>query len=103
MPELSSSYSLHSLQYLDVFCCPPILVVGTVLEEGESSKGGVLAETENGENGEVGVEGYSEFVLSTMGVTSILGLPFGGDEKRLMDLFSVIEEGWFLEDGVFDS
>jgi hypothetical protein len=33
-----------------------------------------------------------------MGATPILELSFGGDEKRLMDLFSAIEEGRYLED-----
>jgi hypothetical protein len=59
-------------------------VAGTVLKEGESSKGGALAEIENGE---VGVEGYSEFVLSVMGATTILGFSFGGDKKRLISFF----------------
>ena len=46
----------------------------------------------------MGVEGYSEFVLSVIGAIPILGLSFGGDEKRLMDLFFAIEEGQCLED-----
>ena len=75
-------------------------MAGTILEECESSKGGVLAGTWNGENGGVGVEGYFKFVLSAMGAAPILGLSFGGDEKRLLDLFFVIEEAWYLEDGV---
>jgi hypothetical protein len=64
-----------------------LLVGGTVLEEGESLKGSILAGTWNGENGEVGVEGYFKFVLSEMGAAPILGLSFGVDEKRLLDLF----------------
>jgi hypothetical protein len=63
----------------------------------------VLVETRNGENGEVGDEGYSEFVLSAMRATPTIGMSFGGDEKRLVDLFSTIKEGWYLEDGVFAS
>jgi hypothetical protein len=59
------------------------------------------AGTRDGENGEVRVEGFSVFVLSAMRAIPIMGLPFGGDEKRLVDLFFVIEEGRFLEDGVF--
>ena len=62
-----------------------------------------LAETRNGENGEVGDEGYFEFLLSAMGATPTIGISFGGDEKRLMDLFSPIEEGRYLEDGVSTS
>jgi hypothetical protein len=60
----------------------------------------VLVETRNGENGEVGDEGYSEFVLSAMRATPTIGMSFGGDEKRLVDPFSTIKEGWYLEDGV---
>jgi hypothetical protein len=60
--------------------------------------GGVWAGTGNGE---VGVECYSDFVLSAMGAAPIMGLSFGGDQKRLMlFFFFVTEEGWFLEDGV---
>jgi hypothetical protein len=49
--------------------------------------GGVLAWIANGENVEVGVEGYSKFELSAMGVVPIMGLSFGGDDKKLTDLF----------------
>jgi hypothetical protein len=66
-------------------------VAGFVLEEGESSRGGggggVWAGTGNGENGEVGVECYSDFVLSAMGAAPIMGLSFGGNQKRLMHFF----------------
>ena len=55
--------------------------------------------TGEGENGEVGDDGYSKFVLSTMGAAPSLGMSFGGDKKRLMALFSVIEEGRYLEYG----
>jgi hypothetical protein len=46
--------------------------------------GGVWAGTGNGE---VGVECYSDFVLSAMGAAPIMGLSFGGDQKRLMLFF----------------
>ena len=46
------------------------------------------------------VEGYSEGVLNVMELTPNLGLTFGGNEKRLSDLFSVIEEEQFCEEEV---
>ena len=33
------------------------------------------------------VECYSDFVLSVMGAAPIMGLSFGGDEKRHTDFF----------------
>ena len=48
----------------------------------------------------VWVEGYSEGVLNAMELTPNLGLTFGGDEKRLSNLFSVIEEDQFREEEV---
>jgi hypothetical protein len=50
-----------------------------------------------------GVEGYSEVMLNAMEVTPTLGLSFGGEEKRLNDIFLVIEEDWYCEDGVATS
>jgi hypothetical protein len=40
----------------------------------------------------VGVEGYSEMVLDAMDLAPTLGLTFGGDEKRLLNFFSDIDE-----------
>jgi hypothetical protein len=48
----------------------------------------------------VGVEGYSEVVLDAMDLAPTLGLTFGGDEKRLLNLFSNIEENRDYEEGV---
>jgi hypothetical protein len=48
----------------------------------------------------VRVEGYSKGVLDVMEHASNLGLTFGGDEKRLSDLFLVIEEDRFREEDV---
>jgi hypothetical protein len=48
----------------------------------------------------VGLEGYSEGVLDTMGCAPTLGLTFGGDEKKLFNLFSVIEEDHYCVEGV---
>ena len=48
----------------------------------------------------VRVEGYSKGVLDVMEHASNLGLTFGGDEKRLSNLFSVIKEDRFCEEDV---
>jgi hypothetical protein len=48
----------------------------------------------------VGVEDYFEVVLDAMDLTPTLGLSFGGDEKRLLNLFSNIEENWDRVEGV---
>ena len=89
--EFVSSLSVYVL----VIC-----MIFRPLRRANPQRGGALVRTGDGENGEVGVGGYSEFVLSEMGAVPIMGLSFGGDEKRLTDLFSVIKEGRYLEDGV---
>jgi hypothetical protein len=38
----------------------------------------------------MGEDGYSEAVLSAMGATPTPGLSFGGDEKRLLELFLLL-------------
>jgi hypothetical protein len=48
----------------------------------------------------VGVEDYFEVVLDAMDLAPTLGLSFGGDEKRLLNFFSDIEENWDREEGV---
>ena len=48
----------------------------------------------------MGLEVYSEGVLNAMECAPTLGLTFGGDEKRLLNLFSVIEEDPYHEGGV---
>jgi hypothetical protein len=48
----------------------------------------------------VRVEGYSEGVLDAIELAPNLGLTFGGDEKRLSNLFSIIEEDQFREEEV---
>jgi hypothetical protein len=55
--------------------------------------GGVLDGAGVGENGEVGDVGYSEVVQSAMEIYPILGISCGGNEKRLLDFLSVLEEG----------
>jgi hypothetical protein len=45
-----------------------------------------------GENGEMGNVGYSEVVLSAK-IFPILGISCGGNEKRFLDLLTVLEEG----------
>jgi hypothetical protein len=49
------------------------------------------------ESEDVGAKGYSEGVVSAMAIAPILGMSFGGDEKRVMDLLSDIEEGQHRE------
>ena len=46
-----------------------------------------------------GKEDSSMVVLGAMGVAPTLELSCGGDEKRLKDLLSAIEDDQFLEDG----
>jgi hypothetical protein len=72
----------------------------TISEVGESSKRSDLLGDVDGKLGVVGVDGYSEVVVSTMGIAPALGISFGGNEKRFLDLLSVIEEGQHREDGV---
>ena len=48
----------------------------------------------------VGVEGYSEVVLDAMESAPTLGLTFGGDKQSLLNLFSIIEEDQYREEGV---
>jgi hypothetical protein len=54
----------------------------------------------DGKLGVVGVDSYFEVVVSMMGIAPALGISFGGNEKRFLDLLSVIEEGQHWEDGV---
>jgi hypothetical protein len=63
------------------------------------AEGGLLAEVV-AKTSMVGVEGYSEVVLNAMDLAPTLGLTFGGDEKRLLNLFSNIEENRDYEEGV---
>ena len=51
----------------------------------------------------VGLEAYSEGVLDAMECAPTLGLTFGGDEKRLLNLFSVIEQDRYRVERVFVS
>jgi hypothetical protein len=48
----------------------------------------------------VGLEGYLEGVLDAMGCAPTLELTFGGDKKKLLNLFSVIEEDRYCVEGV---
>jgi hypothetical protein len=41
---------------------------------------------------DIPVEGYSKEVFDTMNFAPVVGLSWGGDDKRLLNLFSVIEE-----------
>jgi hypothetical protein len=75
----------------------------TVSEVGESSKRSDLHGAGDGKLGEVGVDGYSEVVVSAMGIAPALGITFGGNEKRFMDLLNVLEEGQHREDEGFVS
>ena len=68
---------------------PPL----TVLEVGESSKDGVLDGAGAGENGEVWEVGCSKVLHSAMEIYPILGISWWGNEKRLLDLLLVLEEG----------
>ncbi|XP_059433661.1 uncharacterized protein LOC132166792 [Corylus avellana] len=67
---------------------------------GENVEVGECKSARFGENGEVGLESYSEVVLNAMEIAPSLGLSFGGDEKRLMDLLLAIERDRNMEDGV---
>jgi hypothetical protein len=51
----------------------------------------------------MGLEVYSEGVLDAMECAPTLGLTFGGDEKRLLNLFSIIEKDLCRKEGVFVS
>jgi hypothetical protein len=46
----------------------------------------------DGKLGGVGVDGYSEVVVSAMGIAPAMGITFGRNEKRFMDMLSVLEE-----------
>ena len=39
----------------------------------------------------VGEEGYSKTVLDAMNLAPMVGMSWGGDDKKLLDLFSVME------------
>ena len=41
---------------------------------------------------DIPVEGYSKEVIDTMNFAPVVGLSWGGDDKRLSNLFSVIEK-----------
>ena len=68
--------------------------IGKQLNKNKKLLAKVVAETPV-----VEVEGYSEVVLDAMDLAPTLGLSFGGDEKRLLNLFSDIEENWDCEEG----
>ena len=51
----------------------------------------------------VGVEGYSEVVLDTMELAPTLGLTYGVMRKAFLNLFLVIENDRYCEEGVFAS
>jgi hypothetical protein len=66
---------------------------------GETSKEGDQQEGESGldgagdaENGEVGDFGYSEVVQCSKEIFPIMGISCGGNEKKLLDLLTVLEE-----------
>jgi hypothetical protein len=40
-----------------------------------------------------GVEGYSKEVLDMMNVAPVVGMSWGGDDKKLLDLFSIMDKG----------
>lgn len=67
---------------------PPL----TVLKVGETSKGGDLDEANVGENGDVGDVGYSKIVLSAKEISPFLGISRVGNEKKLQDVLTVLEE-----------
>ena len=39
-----------------------------------------------------GVEGYSKGVLNAMNFAPVVGLSWGGEDKNLLDLFSIIDK-----------
>jgi hypothetical protein len=47
------------------------------------------------------LDGYSEVVVSSLEIAQALGLSFGSNRKRFLDLMSVIEEGQHRVDGGF--
>jgi hypothetical protein len=69
----------------------------TVHEVGGSLNWGALVGMRDGENQEKGDDGYSEVVLSAVGLAPSLGLSFGGNDKRLLELFSSLEVGQHRE------
>jgi hypothetical protein len=58
----------------------------TILDVGDSSESDLL-------------DGYSEVVVSSLGVAQALGISFGGHKKIFLDLMSVIEKGQHRVDG----
>ncbi|GLT54072.1 hypothetical protein SLA2020_273030 [Shorea laevis] len=58
----------------------------TILDAGDSSESDLL-------------DGYSEVVVSSLGVAQALGISFGGHKKIFLDLMSVIEKGQHRVDG----
>jgi hypothetical protein len=59
---------------------------------GEASKRGDQQEGELGLDGEVGDFGYSEVVQCAKDIYPILGISWRGNEKKLLDLLTVLEE-----------
>jgi hypothetical protein len=45
------------------------------------------------------LDGYSEAVVSSLEIAQALGISFGDNKKRFLDLMSVIEEGQHRVDG----
>jgi hypothetical protein len=84
-PRLGPRVSQYSPMSVPV---PPL----TVLEVGETLKGGDLEWANVGENGEVGDVGYSEIVLSAKEISPFLGISCVGNEKRLQDVLTVLQE-----------
>lgn len=58
----------------------------------ETSKGGDQQEGELGLDGEVGDFSYSEAVQYAKDIYPILGISCGGNEKKLLDHLSILEE-----------
>jgi hypothetical protein len=56
-----------------------------------------MDEIGDGENGEVGDDGYSEVMQSAKEFAPFLGISFGGNEKRLLDILTFLEEGQHRE------
>jgi hypothetical protein len=59
---------------------------------GETSKGGDQQEGELGLDGEVGDFDYSKVVQCAKDIYPIMGISCGGNEKKLLDLLTILEE-----------
>jgi hypothetical protein len=79
---LRLSSPLHNLLRRGVsFLRPRSCSLTTISEVGDSSEKGDL------------LDGYSEVVVNSLEVAQALGISFGSNKKRFLDLMSVIEEG----------